>query len=769
MSEKLRILIFVVVGIFVYNEIPANNWHSYLSYYQIIAVTQGDQKIFAANENGLFSYNLSDKSFETKSRVEGLSDSGISAISWSNSEGALLIGYSNGNIDLLQGSSIRNLPDLKLKASITQKSINNIFCEGDFAWLSCNFGVVKINLTKWEVAETWLIGSESSQIIVNELAADERYFWAATEAGVFKAEKSNPNLQDYHNWILQDRLPFPHNKFNSITVFNNIVFTCDNTGKSYSFDGVTWQLAYPEIIGVRKVKSFKSLLTFICDDRVEVIGTNSRITASNYGILLPGNSIIRPSDALISSSGDLWIGDRAFGLIQKVGNDSYLSMVPSSPADNNVLKMNVLGSNLYIATGKDDSQSASVPAEIHRLINQKWISINEFTDTKLSRINNITSVIPTPVNPEHYWGSTRSDGLVEFEGQKTVNIYNSNNSLLGTLNGACRIGGLIYDANGNLWITNPTGKNQLHLLKPDGTWKSFSYPGIDNQFTLADDLIITKTGTKWIIVNNSDLFALKTNNTLDNTGDDVYRKTSVRSRFSNLETTIIKGFNQVNDLKEDQDGYLWVATENGIVLYTNPESLFGDTEFYGVQPSVDLSDGLFHPLLENENVNVIAVDGGNRKWFGTTNSGVFLFSTDGSKLIRHFNTDNSPLFSNNVTNIAINGVNGEVFFATERGLISWMGNATEGEGSFQHMFVWPNPVRETYRGDITIDGLVGESTIRIADVAGNLVYKTISNGGRAVWDGKNRNGERVSTGVYLIFCADREGNQSRVIKLLYIH
>ncbi len=769
MKPKLRTLIFVVIGVSVFCEIPANNWHSYLSYYQTIAITQGDQKIFAANQNGLFSYSLSDNSFETKSRVEGLSDSGISAISWSASKRALLIGYSTGNLDLLAGNTVLNLPDLKLKTSITNKSINNILCDGDFAWLSCDFGIVKISLKKWEVAETWVIGPSASPIAVKELAADKRYFWAATEAGVFRAEKNNPNLQDYHNWILQDGLPFPNNQFNSITVFNSKVFTCDNAEKIYAFDGTIWQSVYPEIAGIRKIKAFSSALTFVSEKSIEVIGLNSRVSVSNYGALLPVNPIISPTDVLISNSGDLWIGDHTFGVIQKSDGGSYLSIVPASPSSNNTVKLTASGSDLYVATGKEDSQSATVPAEVYRLKDQKWISVNEFTDNKLIELKTITKVVPAPKNPEHYWGSTRSDGLIEFDGQKVVKIYNSTNSPLLSQNGICKTGGLAYDVEGNLWVTNPNGSSQLHAVKPDGSWKSFSYPGIDNQFTAAGDMIISKNDSKWIIVNNSDLFALRTNNTIENTGDDLYRKTSVRSRFSNSETTVIKGFSQINVLAEDLDGYLWIGTEKGVVLYTNPDALFGNTEFYGVQPSVDLGDGLFHPLLENEIVNAIAVDGGNRKWFGTENSGVFLFSADGSKLIHHFNTDNSPLFSNRIFSIAINGQNGEVFFATERGLISWMGEATEGENSFQHLYAWPNPVRETYQGDITIDGLTAESSVKITDVAGNLVYKTTSNGGRAIWNGKNRNGDRVSTGVYLIFCANRGGNQSRVIKLLFIH
>lgn len=768
MREKLTIFLLIVIGVSVSGEIPAHNWRSYLSYYQTIAIAKSDKKIFAANKNGLFTFDPSANSFETWSRVEGLSDSGISAINWSASKGALIIGYSNGNLDLLIGNAVLNLPDIKLKTTIVNKSINNILCEGDFMYLSCDFGIVKINLKKWEVTETWVIGPDAKPITIRELATDERYFWAATTSGVFRAEKNNPNLQDYHNWILQDRLPSTQNQFNSVTVYNNKVYTCDINGQIYNFDGTSWQSVYPEITGVRKITSFGSALLLVCDKSIELINTNGRSTVSDYGSLLPATAKINPSDVLIGNAGELWIGDHLFGLIRKTGDGSCHSVVPPCPSNNNSRSLSTFGTNVYIATGNSDAEAVAVPAEIHRLKDNTWSSVNEFSDTRLSGIKNITKVVPSPANPEHYWGSTSADGLIEFEGDKTVKQYKSNNSSLETRNGTCKIGGLTYDASGNLWVTNPSGRNQVQVIKPDGTWKSFTYPGIDNQFSAAGEVIVTKTDTKWIIVSNSDLFALRTGNTPGNPSADVYRKTSVRSRFSNGETTVIKGFNQVNALSEDHDGYLWVGTENGIVLYSNPDALLGNNEFYGVQPSVDQGDGLFHPILENETVNAVAVDGGNRKWFGTSKSGVFLFSEDGSKLIRHFNTDNSPLFSNNITSIAINGQNGEVFFATERGLISWMGEATQGNNSFQYLYAWPNPVRETYHGDITIDGLSDKSTVKITDVTGNLVYKTISNGGRAIWNGKTRNGVRVNTGIYLIFCSDNDGHRSRVIKLLFI-
>ena len=768
MIVRFSILFLILVGMSVSSRVNANKWHSYLSYYQIIAIAQGDQGIFAANINGLFSYEAAANNFETWSRVEGLSDSGISAISWSGSAGGLLIGYSNGNLDLLKRNSISNLPDIRLKTSLGAKSVNHIFCEGDFAWLSCDFGIVKINLKKWEVAETWIIGPEASQITVNEIAADGQYFWAATSSGIFKASKSNPNLQDYRNWTLQVQRPEMQTCFNSIAYYNNRVYACNSGEKIYAFDGTSWMPVYPAITGIHKIRSFSTALLLVCDKRVEIITPTGQSTLAGYGMLTPASSPIFPSDALVSGSGEVWIGDRIFGLMGKRGDGSFLSFVPPSPADNYAHSLTISGNNLYVATGQDEEGSESLPAGIHRLQDNHWFSLNSYTDKNLTGIQTITNVVPSPLNPDHFMGTTRENGLLEFEGNKLIKNYNSANSPLESYNGICKTGGGAYDAAGNLWITNPAVKHQLHVIKPDGVWKSLSYPGIDNQFVAAGELMITKNGTKWIIVNNSDLFALRTNNTIDNTVDDLYKKSSVRSKFSNSETTIIKGFNQINAIAEDQNGYLWVGTESGIVVYYNPEALFGNNEFYGTQPSVNIGDGLFHPLLENVRVSAVAIDGGNRKWFGTTNSGVFLFSEDGSELISHFNTDNSPLFSNNVSSIAVNGKNGEVYFATEGGLISWMGNATEGGSNYQHLYVWPNPVRESYYGDVTVDGLLAGSDVKITDVTGNLIFKTTSNGGRAVWNGRKGNGDRVSTGVYLIFCTDSEGNQSRVIKLLFI-
>ena len=769
MGHYIKSLVIVLLACHISGAAPASNWRSHLSYYQVIAVVQGNQKIFAANRNSLFSYDIANKNFDTKTKVEGLSDSGISTIQWSDSRSALLVGYSNGNLDLLLDNKIMNLPFIKDKASIPKKTINHIFCEGDFAWLACDFGIVKVNLKKWEVAETWMIGPLATSISVLDFTSDDHYFWAATESGIFRAEKSNINLQDYRNWVLQEQLPIPREQYNSVVIYNQKVIVCDFAGRIYSYDGISWLTTYQAVTSVVKIRAFPAAIVFICKESVKMTGVNGVLTISAYDALLPTNTIISPGDALISGTGELWVGDQTFGLFQKSGNQGFILHVPSSPANNNVQALTSNGSNLYVATGIEGAVSSATPAELHRFTGNQWVSINQYTDNKLAGLKNILKIVPSLSDTEHYWSTTYGSGLLEFQGTKIIKQYNSTNSTLETFNGLCLTGGLAFDVTGNLWVTNPKASNQLHLIKPDGTWKALNYQGINNQFVSAGNLIITKSDTKWIIVDHADLFAVKTRSTPDNATDDVFKKSSVYSRFTNNESTLIKGFSVVNCLAEDHDGALWVGTENGVVVYNNPDAIFGVNGFYGSQPSVDLGDGIFHPALENETVSAMAVDGGNRKWFGTANSGVFLFSHDCSKLISHFNMDNSPLFSNQINGIAINGDNGEVFFSTANGLISWMGNATEGEGAFSNLYVWPNPVRETYQGDVTIDGLTEESTVKITDVAGNLIYKTTSIGGRAIWNGKNGNGQRASTGVYLVFCANRDGSQSKVIKLLFIH
>ena len=316
------------------------------------------------------------------------------------------------------------------------------------------------------------------------------------------------------------------------------------------------------------------------------------------------------------------------------------------------------------------------------------------------------------------------------------------------------------DRNRYLWITQTEVPGSIKVLKPDGTW-------IVNPVTVdapdMGDIIIARNGYKWIILPRGyGLFVLDDNNTPGNFNDD-------RSKKMLVEDGEGKIISVVYSLAEDLDGNIWVGTDQGPLIYYNPDRIF-DTDFKATRIKIPRNDGtgLADYLLGTEAITSIAVDGANRKWLGTSGSGAYLVSSDGMKTLKNFNEQNSPILSNSVISLAVDNVTGEVWFGTSKGIQSYRGDATAGGETFTKVYAFPNPVREDYTGNVTITGLVRNTQIRITDISGNLVYQTVSDGGQATWDLHTYNRRRVTTGVYLIFCASEDGSQSCVTKMLVI-
>jgi hypothetical protein len=319
---------------------------------------------------------------------------------------------------------------------------------------------------------------------------------------------------------------------------------------------------------------------------------------------------------------------------------------------------------------------------------------------------------------------------------------------------------MAMDKNKNLWITQSEVIGNIKVLKPDGSW-------IVNPITLdvprIGDIIIARNGYKWVILPTGyGLFILDDNNTPDIFTDDRYKKMLVRD----TENKIVPN---VYSIAEDLEGNIWVGTDEGPLVYNNPEKVI-DSDLGAIRLKTPRNDGtgLADLVLATESITSIAVDGANRKWLGTLNSGAYLLSSDGTTRIKNYNEENSPIFSNSIVSLAIDNKSGEIWFGTLKGIQSVRGDASEGNEKFTNVYTFPNPVREDYSGSVTIAGLMRDSQIRITDISGNLVYETISDGGQASWDLKTYNGKRVTTGVYLVFCASNDGSQSFVTKMLVI-
>jgi hypothetical protein len=424
------------------------------------------------------------------------------------------------------------------------------------------------------------------------------------------------------------------------------------------------------------------------------------------------------------------------------------------------------GQDLWIASGGRNETWNNLFFDPRFQLNRegKWSVFDRKIFPILNDFRDIVCVAPDPKNPDHVFAGSWGGGVLEFTGGKYAKQYNNFNSTLQTQlpntpnDPYVRIGGMAFDSKGNLWVTNSGVANVLSSLQTDGTWKSYELSGIANK--VVGKVVVTAKDDKWILgPRGYGLYALNSTNSIS-------KEQKVIALFKNEYKTEM---NELYSMALDQNGELWVGTSGGVAVFSNPEKIWKDEVMYATRPGLNQHDTYFHPLLEKETITAIAVDGANRKWFGTKTSGVFLVSADGETELEHFTSENSPLPNDQITDIAINQTTGEVYIGTVSGLISYMGEAIAGNDEFSDVYVFPNPVRETYEGPIVVKGLVDETDVKITDISGNLVYKTTSLGGQAIWNGKNLNGNRCKTGIYLVFLSDALGEKTKITKLMFIH
>ena len=332
------------------------------------------------------------------------------------------------------------------------------------------------------------------------------------------------------------------------------------------------------------------------------------------------------------------------------------------------------------------------------------------------------------------------------------------------------INGIKYDSNGNLWVINSQAYDvNLLLLSKNGQWKKYTketlfernekvgYEGMRN-------IMIDSRGLMWF-VNTSGHGQCVVCYDINN--DKIYRYND----FTNQDGTSNNSYIQVYNITEDKSGNMWVSTNKG-PLYINKDEIGQDKVIF-YQEKVPRNDGtnLADYLLTGIGIYAIAIDGGGRKWFGTIDNGVFLVSEDNMTQICHFTSENSPLISNNVLSISINSQTGEVFFLTDKGLCSYISDATEPNDEMTKDNVWayPNPVKPGYTGPITITGLSYDADVKILSANGALIAEGRSNGGTFIWDGCDKQGRRVASGVYMVATATSDGNKGTVCKIAIVN
>jgi ligand-binding sensor domain-containing protein len=312
-----------------------------------------------------------------------------------------------------------------------------------------------------------------------------------------------------------------------------------------------------------------------------------------------------------------------------------------------------------------------------------------------------------------------------------------------------------YDRNGNLWMSNGLIANMFKVRRANGQWQSYSASNVISGFTSNNRMVVDKNNTKWLATLDEGLLAFNENN------NNKLLKIADGSNEGNLPSSSVQA------LAIDNRNQLWIGTRKGLRVLSSVDRFINQDEI--TTSSIIINDeGLAQELLFNQFITDIAVDGSNQKWIGTADSGVFLFSSNGQETIYHFTITNSPLPSNVINDIEINGVTGEVFIATAKGMISFNGTATSSSDSLADAFVYPNPVRPGFEGTVKISGLISKANVKITDIEGNLVHEEISEGGTIEWDTWAFGKYRVASGVYMIFISSDDALDTTVKKVMII-
>ncbi|MEI8004765.1 MAG: two-component regulator propeller domain-containing protein [Bacteroidota bacterium] len=755
-------------------QIPIGQWRDELPYNFCNSVAEVDNRIYASTLYALLYYDKEDNTVTRITKIQGLSDIGINCIAYNTTTKTLVIAYSDANIDLIVNNSIVNISDIYRKTILGNKTINSIYCLGNFAYLQCGFGIVVLDLAKQEIKETYYIGNGGTQVNVMCLIKDNNdTLWAGTEKGIYKAWYKDPNLANFAVWK-KDRRMDTTLMYNTITYFSGklVVNKQRSAGNDtlYTYDGhwASWHTG-SGTLPIMNLNSMYNVLLVSNKYSVDVYDQSYAKLKSIIGY--PGAGAF-PLAAICDRNQTIWIGDSFSGLVRNALNsEEIITYNLSGPLTANAFSMSSLGNNLYIAPGGYDQSFVPLPdrpAQVYHFDDSNWQNISGANNTPLYNYNNIVSVTPDPSDPKRIYAATWGYGLLEFYDGILTRRYTESNSTLHHHSagdtGLIRVGGSSFDAHGYQWIVC-SHTNQCLSLKRGSQWTGFNI--IANNETDLGQIIATRYDQVWMqmrygTLNANSILVFTDNGTPDNPNDDQAKKLNASKGYGNLPGNTVFSF------AEDKNGEIWVGTEAGVGVFFSPDDLFTANPSDCQRPLVQQGQYTQY-LLESEQVNAIAVDGANRKWMGTDRGGAYLFSADGTKQIYHFTTEDCPLLSNRVTSIAINSLTGEVFFGTDKGVISFKGTATEGSDSFGNVYAYPNPVREGYQGYIAVTGLISNAQIRITDISGRLVFTGKAEGGQAVWNGSTLEGKKVRTGVYLVFATNESGSEKVVTKILVIN
>ena len=736
-------------------------WDVYPSYWNATHNVVAGTTIYSLTNGNLMAYDTEDGEVRTFDCLTQLNGIRVGQIAYSATARRLVIAYDDCNIDLMDvAGNVQNLPALRDK-SMTSKTLNSVCVEGDKAYLAMSFGIVEVDVREGVFGSTYTMGLD-----VQSVAILDGCIYAATTQGVYKGR-----LTDH----LQDK--------SLLTRVSTDIY-------------VQLAVVDGELVGRREWDVY----------RIAGDGSSSRFSSGHFtfmsvsgGMLVWGNStqinlcqntgkVTKMSydnswNDVSYAGGTFWVSEGEKGLRGYTLKDGQFAQAagpiqPNSPKNDLAYRISWAGDRLLVAGGVNTVAADYHPATAMYYEDGKWVNFQEMEGAPEGyanfRLYNTTHLVQDPDAPAHHYASPYRTGLCEYRDGKFVRLYNCDNSPLRSIlpdNASyfnfVSCSGLTFDEDRNLWMLNSETDTIIRIRKPNGAWRALYYSEIAGA-SLCDDYLMHSSGLVMMVSRRLDkagIFCLDYKGTLEKRADDQH---VLHHTITNQDGTKYSP-DEFYCLSEDLDGQVWAGTNLGLFLIPDPTALF-DSDFHFEQVKINRNDGsgLADYLLNGVSISCIAVDGANRKWIGTHSDGLYLVSADGQEMLHHFTTDDSPILSNTIQSLAVHPATGMVMIATDKGLCSYASDATQGTDNMDSdgVLVFPNPVTADYTGPIAVRGLARDSEVKILSSSGQLVWSGTSAGGTFTWNGCNRRGKRVASGIYHVVANNAQGKNAIVTRIV---
>lgn len=778
MLKKSFVLLFFLLPLVQYAQDFSELWEGHFSYFNVVDIVKSNSKIYAAAENAVFTYDIDTQEIDKIDTINGLSGNNISTIYYSDAFELLLIGYENGLIEIVleNDSNVLTVIDIIDKVTIpaTSKKINHFNVLDNIAYIATDFGISVFDLERLEFGDTFFIGDQGSQLRVNQTTIFNNFIYAACRnAGIRRASLDNSNLIDFRNW-------------ESIT-----------TGDFIGIEGLTDKL-YATASNRNIFQVNDSNLTFLFrynripleirgeDDRLIVTtDTNTFVYDEDFNVLAQvdiNDGFDTRYTSALAIDDTIYIGTRDFGILEtSLSNvNTFKEIHPDGPLLNKPFSLKASFNKLWVTYGEYTLFLNPFPLNnrgFSKFENGTWSNTPYSQDFDAKCLN---SIAVNPFNVNQVFMSSFFSGLLELEDGVPTTLYNTTNSGLESLVTSdpnyidIRVGPSVFDEDGLLWTATSRINRPLKSFNvSNGTWRSFDFEEIiaaDADNAGFRDMVIGRDGTKWLASSAFGLIGF-------NNEGGTRRIKNISSEDQNMPSIFATA------LALDNNSQLWIGTFRGLRVLFNTTGFF-EEDNPRVEEIIISEDGIAKELLFQQFISKIRVDDANNKWIGTTGSGLFYFSPDGQQTIFHFTTENSPLPSNNISDLSLDESNGTLFIATEKGLVSFKTGSSSVSEDFTSTHAYPNPVRPGFdivEKKVKIDGLPNNVNIKITDIEGNLVAEAQSrtnqrfqgfnleiDGGTAFWNGKNLANNIVASGVYLVMLSDLDSFETKVIKLMMV-